>query len=71
MSQPLTPFFAIYSPQIPELLLNLNCSIAITTYQAGKIVLISPNSDGERLATLPRTFSKPMGIDVEGDKKAL
>ena len=71
MSQPLTPFFATYSPQIPELLLSLNCSIAITTYQAGKIVFISPNPDAERLATLPRTFSKPMGIAIEGDKMLL
>jgi uncharacterized protein (TIGR03032 family) len=68
MSQPLTPFYASYTPQLPELLLNLNCSIAITTYQAGKIVLISPNRDGEGLATLPRTFQKPMGIDVDGDR---
>ena len=68
MSQPLTPFYASYTPQLPELLLNLNCSIAITTYQAGKIVLISPNRDGEGLATLPRTFAKPMGIDVDGDR---
>lgn len=68
MSQPLTPFYAVYSPQLPELLLSLNCTIAITTYQAGKVVLISPNPDKERLTTLPRTFSKPMGIDVDQNR---
>lgn len=68
MNQPLTPFYATYSPQLPELLLSLNCSIAITTYQAGKVVFISPNPDKERLTTLPRTFSKPMGIDVSGNR---
>lgn len=64
----MTPFSAVYSPQLPELLLHLNCSIAITTYQAGKLVLISPNPDKERLTTLPRTFQKPMGLAVQGDK---
>lgn len=68
MNQPLTPFHASYTPQIPELLLSLNCSIAITTYQAGKMVFISPNPDKERLTTLPRAFSKPMGMDIQGNR---
>jgi uncharacterized protein (TIGR03032 family) len=66
-SNQLTPFAAKYSPQVPELLNKLNCSIALSTYQAGKIVLISPNPDNERLTTLPRTFRKPMGMAVKGD----
>ena len=44
--QPIAPFTARYSPQIPELLLSLNCSIALTTYQAGKVVFVSPNPVG-------------------------
>ena len=67
----LTPFLAEFSPQLPELLLSLNCTIALTTYQAGKLVFISPNPDKERLTTLPRTFDKPMGIAVSGDKMLL
>ena len=35
----LAPFSCQFSPQVPELLLKLNCTIAISTYQAGKIVL--------------------------------
>jgi len=57
----LAPFSCQYSPQVPELLLRLNCTIAITTYQAGKLVLISPK-DEDTLVQLPRTFPKPMGI---------
>jgi hypothetical protein len=38
----LAPFSCTYSPQIPELLQKLNCSLAITTYQAGKVIFISP-----------------------------
>jgi uncharacterized protein (TIGR03032 family) len=67
----LTPFSARYSSQVPELLNKLNCSIALSTYQAGKIVFISPHTDNERLITLPRTFNKPMGIAIKGDKMAI
>jgi uncharacterized protein (TIGR03032 family) len=66
-----TPFASSYTPQLPELLLALNCSIALTTYQAGKLVTISPNPDGEKLTTLPRSFHKPMGIAIDGDKMAI
>lgn len=65
------PFSASYSPQLPELLLSLNCTIALTTYQAGKLVFISPNPDKERLTTLPRTFQKPMGVAVNGNSLVL
>jgi len=67
----LEPFSASYSPQVPELLNKLNCSIVLTTYQAGKVVIISPNSDNERLITLPRTFRKPMGMAVKDDRMVI
>ena len=71
-NQSLAPFSCQYSPQIPELLLQLNCSIAISTYQAGKIIFLSPK-DENSLVQLPRTFAKPMGVaeDVENDKLAI
>ncbi|MBN8697828.1 MAG: TIGR03032 family protein [Bacteroidetes bacterium] len=67
----LAPFSARFSPQVPELLNKLNCSIALSTYQAGKIVFISPTQDNERLMTLPRAFRKPMGISVSGNKMVI
>jgi len=69
---PVAPFSCKYTPQIPELLLNLNCSIAISTYQAGKLIFISPK-DADSLVQLPRTFEKPMGVahDEHNDKLAL
>lgn len=72
MNNALAPFSCKYTPQIPELLSRLNCSLAISTYQAGKLIFISPNKD-ESLIQLPRTFAKPMGIalDEGGDKLAL
>jgi len=68
----LAPFSCQYTPQIPELLLSLNCSLAISTYQAGKLIFLSPK-DENSLIQLPRTFAKPMGIaeDIEKDKIAL
>lgn len=69
-AQPLPPFACTYSPNVPELLKNLQCTIALSTYQAGKVVLLS-STDGKKLTQLPRTFRKPMGIALEGDRMAV
>jgi uncharacterized protein (TIGR03032 family) len=68
----LAPFSCLYTTQVPELLQRLNCTIAITTYQAGKLVFISAK-DENTLVQLPRTFEKPMGIaeDKQQDKIAI
>ncbi len=68
--QPPPPFSCTYSPQIPELLHQLNCTLAISTYQAGKVILISAK-DQNSLVQLPRTFNKAMGIAIQGNKMAL
>ena len=39
----LTPFSCQYTSQVPELLQKLNSSIAVSTYQAGKLIFLSPN----------------------------
>lgn len=68
----LAPFSCSYSPNVPELLSRLNCTLAISTYQAGKVIFLSPKND-EQLVQLPRTFSKPMGIALleDPDKMAV
>ncbi|MFT4661733.1 MAG: hypothetical protein ACI8XB_002013 [Patiriisocius sp.] len=68
----LAPFSCQYSLQVPELLMKLNCSIALSTYQAGKLVLISAK-DANSLVQLPRHFERVMGIaeNQEKDKLAL
>ncbi|MFH0867047.1 MAG: TIGR03032 family protein [Bacteroidota bacterium] len=58
------PFQCTYSPEVPKLLLKLNCSLVISTYQAGKVIFLSPQNN-ESLIQLPRTFLKPMGIAVD------
>ena len=67
MQKPPAPFSCNYSPNVPELLIQLNCTIAISTYQAGKVVFISPNGPDE-LVQLPRNFTKAMGMAVSGDR---
>ena len=64
------PFTCTYSPQVPDLLMKLGCSIAISTYQAGKIVFISAKNEKE-LVQLPRLFDKPMGIAEHPQKDKL
>lgn len=70
MSQPQPPFTCTHSPGIPELLRDLNCTVAISTYQAGKVVFISSHGK-DRLIQLPRTFDKPMGMSFDGERFAV
>ena len=65
----LPPFSCTATPQVIELLAQLDCSLVVSTYQAGKVILIS--SDGERLIQLPRTFDNPMGLAVDGGDMAV
>ncbi len=44
-------------------------TLAVSTYQAGKLVLIGWN--GQQVSVLPRDFPKPMGLAVDGDRLAL
>ena len=70
--QVLAPFSCKFTTQIPQLLQQLNCSIAISTYQAGKVVFISAKNE-KSLIQIPRNFEKAMGIaeDTQNDKIAI
>lgn len=70
MTPELAPFACTHSPDLPKLLHELNCTLAITTYQAGKVILISAKEEN-RLIQLPRTFNKPMGLASHGTKLAI
>jgi uncharacterized protein (TIGR03032 family) len=61
MTTELPPFACSYSPGFSKLLHELNSSLAISTYQAGKLIFISPKNEQE-LVQLPRSFDKPMGL---------
>jgi uncharacterized protein (TIGR03032 family) len=70
MNQTLPPFSSTNTPEIPALLARLGCSIVISTYQAGKVIVLSATS-GSQLIQLPRTFQKPMGLAVADDRMAI
>ena len=67
---PPPPFSLTYTPALPELILKLGCTLAVSTYQAGKVVLISAK-DEESLVQLPRTFARAMALGVEGERMAI
>jgi uncharacterized protein (TIGR03032 family) len=46
-----------------------NGSLLITTYQAGKVLLVGWN--GQQVTLLARQFTKPMGVAIAGDRLAL
>lgn len=64
------PFSCIYSPNFAEILTKLNCSLAVSTYQAAKLIIISPKNN-QQLIQLPRTFPRVMGIAIDGDEMAV
>jgi uncharacterized protein (TIGR03032 family) len=51
------------------LLQELGASLLVTTYQANKLLAV--RAEGNGLSTLVRTFDRPMGLAVRGDKLAL
>lgn len=52
-----------------ELLHELGISLILSTYQAGKVIILS--SDGSKMTQLVRDFSRPMGIALKGNMMAL
>lgn len=69
MTDSLPPFSCTHTPGIPALLAELNCSLVISTYQAGKVILLSAYGGG--LVQLPRNFNKPMGLAAAGLRLAV
>jgi uncharacterized protein (TIGR03032 family) len=66
----ISPFSLTYTPNIPEILLDLNFTLALSTYQAGKVVFISA-IDRDKLIQLPRTFDNAMGLATSENKLAV
>src|SRR5467141_3818121 len=54
------PLRAVHTPNFPLLLRQLGASLLVTTYQAGKLVMV--RDEGDHLNTHYRTFKAPMGL---------
>ena len=63
------PLRSVYTTNFPALLDQLGISLLVTTYQAGKLVVL--RADQDRINTHFRDFSKPMGLAVAGDRLAV
>ncbi len=64
-----TPLRAVHTPNFPTLLRQLGASLLVTTYQAGKLVMV--RDEGDHLNTHFRGFQAPMGMALSGDRLAL
>jgi uncharacterized protein (TIGR03032 family) len=60
---------SVHTSNLPGLLRRLGVSLLVTTYQAGRLVVL--RADGDALNTHFRVFPKPMGLAVRGDRLAV
>ena len=58
------PLTSVYTNNLPAILDHFGISLAVSTYQAGKVILV--RSDGGGINTHFRDFNKPMGLAVDG-----
>src|SRR6516165_6060632 len=64
------PLRSVHTTNFGPLLGDLGLSLLVTTYQAGKLVVLRQNDEGT-LNTHFRTFSRPMGLAVAGGRLPL
>lgn len=60
---------AVHTPNFPALLRRLGASLLVTTYQAGKLVMV--RDEGGQLNTHFRSFQGPMGLALHKDRLAI
>jgi uncharacterized protein (TIGR03032 family) len=65
------PVRASHSTSFPALLRELNASVLVTTYQAGKLVMLRGEGDRHNLDTHFRCFQAPMGLALDGGRLAV
>jgi uncharacterized protein (TIGR03032 family) len=66
---PLPPLRSVHTTSFADVLAHFGISLLITTYQAGKLVLL--RADRGTVNTHFRSFPKPMGLAVQGDRLAI
>jgi uncharacterized protein (TIGR03032 family) len=64
-----SPLRSVHTTNFPAILDQLGSSLLVTTYQAGKLVVV--RSDGGVINTHFRTFNKPMGMAVGQGRLAI
>ncbi|MEP6511331.1 MAG: TIGR03032 family protein [Dokdonella sp.] len=60
---------SVHTSNFPDLLRQLGGCLLVSTYQAGKLVILRP--DGASINTHFRSFNRPMGMAADGERLAL
>lgn len=63
------PLRSVHTTNFPQLLAEARASVLVTTYQAGKLVIL--RNDAGVLNTHFRNFAKPMGLAIDRGKLAV
>lgn len=63
------PLASVHTTSLPALLQRLGVTLAVTTYQAGKLILV--RADEGKANTHFRTFQQPMGLALRGRRLAI
>src|SRR6516162_6435418 len=63
------PLRAVHTTNFPALLRQLGASLLVTTYQAGKLVMV--RDEGDHLNTHFRALQAPMGLALNGGRLAV
>ena len=67
--KPEESFRSVHTKNFSNILQQLNISLIVSTYQAGKVILL--RGDGDKLNTHFRLFHKPMGMAVNNTRLAI
>jgi len=62
-------FSSTHTDNLPKILKALNISLAVTSYQSARLILI--RSDGETIDTNLKVFPRPMGVYADKDRITL
>jgi len=63
------PLRAVHTPNFPAPLRQLGASQMVTTFQAGKLVVV--RDEGDHLNARFRSLQAPMGMSLDGDRLAI
>ena len=63
------PLNSVHTTNFPEILNQLGISLVVSTYQAGKLIVL--RADNNTINTHFRTFDRPMGLAVDREKLAI
>lgn len=60
---------SVHTHTLVELLNSAQCSLMVTTYQAGKLIMV--RADGNKINTHFRQYNRPMGLAVNATRLAM